>query len=201
MKLKNDRTLTKYATTGQADQAGYLSKKNDRATFVKHWCVLRGNMFFYFERKADREPLGVIILEGCSIEVSDEFEKNSYTFKINFPSSNKMYLWAAETHETMESWILTLSRCSFLYLRCILEELTHSIQATPPSTPGTSSNANKMLCKSDGSNDCQAGTFTSQRSFSEIHQAYGKQFQDYLEETKFRKPIPIGSAPNVDYLL
>ena len=190
MKLKNDRTLAKYAV-GQADQAGYLFKRSDR-TFYKHWCLLRGNMFFYFEKKTDREPLGVIILEGCSIEVSDEFEMNLFIFKINFPSSCKIYYLAAETHEIMETWILTLSRCSFLYLRCILEELTHSVQNTPPSTPGTSSNTSKSLSRltsSDSSNNIQQqqqGIFSSQRSFSEIHQTYGKQFDGYLKEIKSR---------------
>ena len=27
---------------------------------------------FYFERKTDREPIGVIILEGCTIELAED---------------------------------------------------------------------------------------------------------------------------------
>lgn len=35
--------------------------------FQRRWFVLKGNLLFYFEKKGDREPIGVIILEGCTI--------------------------------------------------------------------------------------------------------------------------------------
>ena len=35
--------------------------------FQKRWFVLKGNLLFYFEKRHDKEPLGVIILEGCTI--------------------------------------------------------------------------------------------------------------------------------------
>jgi hypothetical protein len=41
-----------------------------------------------FERRGDKEPLGVIILEGCTIELAEEeFEK--FAFKIAFHGEGK----------------------------------------------------------------------------------------------------------------
>ena len=43
--------------------------------------MLRGNLLFYSERQGDREPLGVIILEGCTVELAEE-ETEVYAFKV-----------------------------------------------------------------------------------------------------------------------
>ena len=49
--------------------------------FQKRWCTLRGNLLFYAEKKGDKEPLGVIILEGCTVELAEE-ETEHYAFKV-----------------------------------------------------------------------------------------------------------------------
>ena len=50
------------------DKEGWLSKKNDvNKTFQKRWFVLKGNLLFYFEKKYDKEPVGVLIVEGCTV--------------------------------------------------------------------------------------------------------------------------------------
>ena len=36
-------------------------------SFQRRWFVLKGNLLFYFEKKGDKEPIGVVILEGCTI--------------------------------------------------------------------------------------------------------------------------------------
>lgn len=41
--------------------------------FQKRWFVLKGNLLFYFDKKGDKEPLGLLLLEGCKDE---EFEDN-----------------------------------------------------------------------------------------------------------------------------
>ena len=40
--------------------------------FQKRWFVLKGNLLFYFESKTSKEPVGVIVLEGCVIELAEE---------------------------------------------------------------------------------------------------------------------------------
>ena len=45
--------------------------------------MLRGNLLFYSEKKGDKEPIGVIILEGCTVELAEE-ETEHYAFKVGF---------------------------------------------------------------------------------------------------------------------
>lgn len=66
----NEKNLCAFAvsSTYAADKEGYLMKKGEvNKGFQKRWFVLKGNLLFYFEKRQDKEPLGVIILEGCTI--------------------------------------------------------------------------------------------------------------------------------------
>ena len=55
---------------------------------------------FYFERKGDREPVGVIIIEGCTIELAEE-EEEKFAFKIVFHGDGKRtYILGTETQVT-----------------------------------------------------------------------------------------------------
>ena len=45
--------------------------------FQKRWFVLKGNLLFYFESKTSKEPVGVIVLEGCVIELAEEVSQGS----------------------------------------------------------------------------------------------------------------------------
>ena len=38
---------------------------------------------FYFEKQTDKDPVGVIILEGCTVELAEE-EIDKFAFKITF---------------------------------------------------------------------------------------------------------------------
>lgn len=49
----NDKDLARFATSHEpADKDGYLWKKGELNTsYQKRWCVLKGNLFFYFEKR------------------------------------------------------------------------------------------------------------------------------------------------------
>uniref|UniRef100_A0A3B1ISP0 Si:ch211-193c2.2 n=1 Tax=Astyanax mexicanus TaxID=7994 RepID=A0A3B1ISP0_ASTMX len=66
MKL-NERSVAHYATCNSPpDKTGFLWKKGERnPSYHRRWCVLKGNMLFYFEERESREPVGVIVMEGC----------------------------------------------------------------------------------------------------------------------------------------
>ena len=50
------------------DKEGWLNKKNEvNKSFQKRWFVLKGNLLFYFDKKYDKEPAGVLIVEGCTV--------------------------------------------------------------------------------------------------------------------------------------
>uniref|UniRef100_A0A8C9B1H9 Sesquipedalian n=1 Tax=Prolemur simus TaxID=1328070 RepID=A0A8C9B1H9_PROSS len=123
MKL-NERSLAFYATCdAPVDNAGFLHKKGGRhAAYHRRWFVLRGNMLFYFEEPASREPVGVIILEGCTVELVDAAEE--FAFAVRFAGARaRTYVLAAESQAALERWVKALSRASFDYLRLVVREL------------------------------------------------------------------------------
>nr|XP_025874632.1 sesquipedalian-1 [Vulpes vulpes] len=123
MKL-NERSLAFYATCDTpVDNSGFLYKKGGRhAAYHRRWFVLRGNMLFYFEDRASREPVGVIILEGCTVELVEAAEE--FAFAVRFAGARaRTYVLAAENQAAMEGWVKALSRASFDYLRLVVREL------------------------------------------------------------------------------
>ncbi|XP_033255841.1 sesquipedalian-1 [Orcinus orca] len=129
MKL-NERSLAFYATCdAPADNAGFLYKKGGRhAAYHRRWFVLRGNMLFYFEDAASREPVGIIILEGCTVELVEAAEE--FAFAVRFAGARaRTYVLAAESQAAMEGWVKALSRASFDYLRLVVRELERQLAA------------------------------------------------------------------------
>jgi hypothetical protein len=65
----NEKNLAAFATSATPiDKEGCLVKRGEiNKAFQKRWFVLKGNLLFYFEKRGDREPLGVVVLEGCTI--------------------------------------------------------------------------------------------------------------------------------------
>ncbi|KAB1255547.1 Sesquipedalian-1 [Camelus dromedarius] len=128
MKL-NERSLAFYATCDTpADNEGFLYKKGGRhAAYHRRWFVLRGNMLFYFEDAASREPVGVIILEGCTVELVEAAEE--FAFAVRFAGARaRTYVLAAESQAAMEGWVKALSRASFDYLRLVVRELERQLR-------------------------------------------------------------------------
>ncbi|XP_034647440.1 sesquipedalian-1 [Trachemys scripta elegans] len=139
MKL-NERSLAFYATCDSpADNAGFLFKKGERNTaYHRRWFVLKGNMLFYFEERESREPVGVIILEGCTVELCEAAE--DFTFAIKFDcAKSRTYVLAAESQAAMESWVKSLSRASFDYLRLVVKELEKQLEEMQSGLAGSRS--------------------------------------------------------------
>ncbi|XP_051981949.1 sesquipedalian-1-like [Xyrauchen texanus] len=129
MKL-NERSVAHYATChSPPDKTGFLFKKGERNTsYHRRWFILKGNMLFYFEEKESREPIGVIVLEGCTVELC-ESESEEFAFAIKFDCFKaKLYKMAAESQAAMESWVKALSRASFDYMRLVVKELERQLE-------------------------------------------------------------------------
>ncbi|XP_060739971.1 sesquipedalian-1 [Tachysurus vachellii] len=127
MKL-NERSVVHYATCGiPPDKSGFLMKKSERSgTFHRRWCVLKANMLFLFEERGRREPLGLVVLEGCTVELC-ESERVDFAFAVRFGQSHTHTL-AADTQEEMEDWAKALARASFQYLRLVVRELEKQLE-------------------------------------------------------------------------
>lgn len=108
--------------------AGFLYKRGEvNKAFQRRYFVLKGNLLFYFETRLDKEPLGLIIVEGCTIELSLEPDVDNYCFKIVF-NGNRSYILAADTQESMELWMKALTCAGYEYKRIIVSELQRQLQ-------------------------------------------------------------------------
>ncbi|XP_039514399.1 sesquipedalian-1 isoform X2 [Pimephales promelas] len=129
MKL-NERSVAHYATCNSPpDKTGFLFKKGERNTaYHRRWFILKGNMLFYFEERESREPIGVIVLEGCTVELC-ESESEEFAFAVKFDCIKaRVYKMAAESQAGMESWVKALSRASFDYMRLVVKELERQLE-------------------------------------------------------------------------
>lgn len=145
MKL-NERSLSFYATCASpADHAGFLHKKGERNTaYHRRWFVLRGNMLFYFEERESREPVGVIILEGCTVELCQASEEFAFAIRFDGPKS-RTYVLAAESQAALERWVKALSRASFDYLRLVVRELEKQLEEMQAAIPGAQPGLRRRL--------------------------------------------------------
>ncbi|XP_053262608.1 sesquipedalian-2 isoform X1 [Podarcis raffonei] len=134
MKL-NERCVAHYATCNSpADHMGFLCKRVERrhhhhhtSSYHRCWFILKGNLLFYFEEQQSREPLGLIVLEGCTVELCEAAEE--FAFAIRFDGSGgKAYVLVADCQAAMEVWVKALSRASFDYMRLVVKELEKQLE-------------------------------------------------------------------------
>lgn len=143
----NEKSLIHYANSKSiSDKEGYLLKKGEvNKSFQRSWFVLKGNLLFYYYKKNDKEPVGVVVLEGCTIELAAAHHINngsanngssgaamsteSFTFEIVFPRSGaRTYVLSAASQEEMESWMKALTCASYDYLKMMVTELQRQLE-------------------------------------------------------------------------
>ena len=140
MKL-NDKNIASFAVcSSPVDKEGYLQKKGDQ--FQRRWFVLKGNLLFYFQKKQDKEPLGVVVLEACSVQVSSHAR---YAFEIAFDGQGtRTYVLAADNDEEMQAWMKAISHASYEYLRSIVNELQRRVNLLTSSSQPADGQASGM---------------------------------------------------------
>lgn len=81
----NEKNLSVFAVSQPVDLEGYLTKRGEvNKSWQRRFFVLKGNLLFYFEKKGDREPLGLIVIEGCTIgeKLYIIFHFNQFTLRL-----------------------------------------------------------------------------------------------------------------------
>lgn len=122
----NEKNLCVFASTPPFDCEGFLNKRGEvNKAFQRRYFVLKGNLLFYFEKKGDKEPLGLIIVEGCTIELSEESDQ--YCFEIAF-NGNRTYVLSADSQEIMESWMKALTCAGYEYKKLVVAELQRQLE-------------------------------------------------------------------------
>lgn len=133
----NERSVAHYATCNTPpDKTGFLFKKGERnPAYHRRWFVLKANMLFYFEERDSREPIGVIVLEGCTVELCESAEEFAFAIKFDCAKA-RVYKIAAESQAAMESWVKALSRASFDYMRLVVKELERQLEEIQEAVTG-----------------------------------------------------------------
>ncbi|XP_062994432.1 sesquipedalian-1-like [Elgaria multicarinata webbii] len=179
MKLHISSALVSSHLPYAADRQGLLYKKSNRnASYQPCWCELRGNLLFCRERSAERGPLRLIVLEGCTVELQ-ESASEPHTFEISYPGGllgSRSYKMAAENQETMEGWVRALSTAGCGYLRALVDELESQFQILkrqqPPKLEGDPRylTANVKL----PSSELVAEAGFPNMGFPQLHQEFGE---------------------------
>nr|XP_061804770.1 sesquipedalian-1-like [Nerophis lumbriciformis] len=173
MKL-NERSVAHYATCDSPpDKTGFLFKKGERNTaYHRRWFVLKGNMLFYFEERDSREPIGVIVLEGCTVELCESAEEFAFAVKFDCAKA-RVYKMAADSQAAMESWVKALSRASFDYMRLVVKELERQLEEIQEATGiglQNRSRSAKRAAKSRSSSSSSSLSTSSSSSGQKNHQ-------------------------------
>lgn len=135
----NERSVAQFSiSSAPSDKQGYLNKKGElNRGYQRRWFVLKGNLLYYFERKFEKEPIGVIVLENCHVELAVSGEP--YAFEINFGGDgNRVYVLGADTPQEMESWMKAISHANYDYMKMMVEELDFKLSRLSASS-GTQS--------------------------------------------------------------
>uniref|UniRef100_H2Y6W9 PH domain-containing protein n=1 Tax=Ciona savignyi TaxID=51511 RepID=H2Y6W9_CIOSA len=152
----NERLLSHFASCNDvADKEGWLLKKGELNTsYQKRWCVLRGNLLFYFDRRFDRDPIGVIVLEESFVQLAEGGD-SPFTFSLHFAGEeSRVYKLTAANNEDCMAWIKALSSSSYRYLEILVEVLEKEVGKsdkleTPRSIISTQSGGLLRMTRSD----------------------------------------------------
>lgn len=187
----NEKNVASFAVcSSPVDKEGYLQKKGDQnRDFQRRWFVLKGNLLFYFQKKQDHEPQGVIILEACSVQVSTH---GRYCFEISFDGAGtRVYILGADNDDEMQQWMKAISHASYEYLKSIVDELQRRVNVLSSSSMPQKDaagmevmNVGHVVTASGGS---PRGASKTNVTLQELHNPIAPQVR--VASTKIRKGI------------
>lgn len=196
----NERCVAEFSTSSAPiDKEGFLNKKGEvNRGYQRRWFILKGNLLYYFEKRSDKEPIGVIVLDNCHVELAESGEP--YAFQITFGGDgSRTYILGADTPKEMESWMRAITHSNYEYLRMMVESFESTLAKLTSDDLVSSSS-------SDGSNISRASGLTvvnteGQRSNVEIPSSIGKEklgveYRDGLDDIKLKKKqdVPVSSS-------
>lgn len=91
--------------------------------------MLKGNLLFYKDRPADRDVIGVIVLEGCTVQLCESEEQFAFSLVWSEPGL-RTYKFAAEDQASQESWIKALLSANHNYLALLVMDLEKKYRDT-----------------------------------------------------------------------
>ncbi|KAF3704438.1 Sesquipedalian-1 [Channa argus] len=139
----DEKIVIRYCESGNSrvDKEGYLYKKGEiKTSYQKRWCFLKGNLLFYKERPVDRDVIGVIVLEGCTVQLCESEEQFAFSLVWSEPGL-RTYKFAAEDQASQESWIKALLSANHNYLALLVMDMEKKYRDTVSGHSGEKGNA------------------------------------------------------------
>ncbi|XP_023687415.1 sesquipedalian-1 [Paramormyrops kingsleyae] len=123
MKIHGSILRRFWSCCSPVDKHGYLYRKEQKTgSYKKHWFVLKGNLLFYQEQPGDSSPLGVIVLEGCSIQLCDS--EGPFAFSVVYGDRGQWnHRLAGADEPTQQSWVKVLLAASHGFLSMLVRDL------------------------------------------------------------------------------
>ena len=115
------------SSTDGTTKQGYL--QIEAKEFQQHkdlWCSLKGNLLFYFNCDGDIQPIGVIVLEQCSVKICDISKQ--FSFSVEFSQSQVSYIIVSQSREDMEDWVRAISRSSHAFISEMIEDMEKTLK-------------------------------------------------------------------------
>lgn len=132
MKLNEKNVISFASSDSPVDKEGYLSRKNDVKGYQRRWFVLKGNLLFSYEKKQDKEPSGLLVLESCSVQAS---ATEKHGFEISYDGvGTRTYILIADHDEDMQAWMRVISHASYDFLKTIVSELQKQVDTITSSS-------------------------------------------------------------------
>ncbi|XP_017893528.1 sesquipedalian-1 isoform X1 [Ceratina calcarata] len=213
----NEKNMVSFATSATpVDREGWLNKRGElNRGYQRRWFVLKGNILFYFDRRGDKEPVGMIVLEGSTIELAEDEEQFGFQIVFHGPN-NRNYALAAESQESMEQWMKALACASYDYMKLMVAELQRQLDAAeeetttvaapsqspkaPPRQRHNPFNRSELHHRSQSVRSAPGRTENVSRTritFRELHNMYGRRILTDLNEWRHTKKV--SEAPLISF--
>nr|XP_057918654.1 sesquipedalian-1-like [Doryrhamphus excisus] len=130
--MKIDEKVVSFfeSSDSPVDKEGYLFKKGDfRPSYHKRWFILKGNLLFYKDHPDDRDLIGVIVLEGCTVQLCESEEQFAFSVVWSDPGL-RPYKFAADDQASQEGWIKALLSANHSYLALLVMDLEKKYRET-----------------------------------------------------------------------
>lgn len=170
----NERCVAEFSTSSApTDKEGFLNKKGElNRGYQRRWFVLKGNLLYYFEKRSDKEPIGVVVLDNCHVELAESGEP--YAFQITFGGDgSRTYILGADTSKEMESWMRAITHSSYEYLKMMVESFESTLEKLTSeendlvTSASTSNNNSNLASNASGASNFNTSETEEDRSNTE----------------------------------
>ncbi|CAH8601412.1 unnamed protein product [Schistosoma curassoni] len=200
MPIFNPKTVTNFLTYEKEEKVGFLWKKRSeqKKSYKKRYFILCGNILAYFDKKLDKEPLGIIFLDCHIVEMLDDLKM---AIRFRGPGElSRSYILKGETAEDIEDWMRAISRCSIEFITLTLEDLEDHYKAltTVKQTNTDQKSSPSTLIGNNNNNSAVKSSIFSRRSnpFNKSNSVTGTSYD--IDPTGFnsqsRKLCPSSSS-------